>query len=243
MILLIDQGNSALKWCCYDKNSFTASTAGVLNELVAFAKLNDKAITDIFISCVKNQEQVALITHSLEQNNISQPIRIASTSANFGPLINAYNQFEQLGVDRWLGMIAIWKKHQSGFILVDAGSALTLDIIDNSGKHLGGHIIPGLSMQTKLLIRDTDGIAVASNHKAQAYIPGHSTTEAVLNGCLTNLCSYIDNMYQRYGDADSLPLFLTGGDAIHLTTGLTTNHQLEKELVLEGLYYSLTSNK
>jgi type III pantothenate kinase len=243
MILLIDQGNSALKWCCYDDNHFTKSTVGELNELLAFAKLNDKTITDIYISCVKNQNQLALITRSFIQHNLCQPVSIATTSANFGPLTNAYHQFEQLGVDRWLAMIAVWKKLQSGFIVVDAGSALTLDIVDSTGQHLGGHIIPGLSMQTKLLMSDTDGIVVDSNIKTQAHLPGHSTSEAVLNGCLTNLCSYIDNMYHRYSEANSLPLFLTGGDAIHLSRGLEIQHQLQNKLVLEGLYYLLNSTE
>ena len=241
MILLIDQGNSALKWCCYHDNSFTKSVVGELNELVDFAKSNDKSITDIYISCVKNQKQVSLISSTFKQNNICKPLRIATTSANFGSLTNGYHQFEKLGVDRWLAMIAAWQKLQSGFIVVDAGSALTLDIVDNTGQHIGGHIIPGLSMQIKLLITDTDGIAVNSNNKAQAYIPGHSTTEAVLSGCLTNLCCYIDKMYQCYGEAHTLPLFLTGGDAVHLTAGLTIKHQLDNKLVLEGLYYLLNS--
>ena len=243
MILLIDQGNSALKWCCYDDKSFTSSVVGELSELITFAQRNNKAITDIYISCVKNQKQVSNITDSFIQNNIIQPVQIATTSSSFGALTNAYHQFEQLGVDRWLAMIAVWKKLQTGFIVVDAGSALTLDIVDSSGQHLGGHIVPGLSMQTKLLISETDGIAVDSDIKTQAYVPGHSTTEAVLNGCLTNLCSYIDKMYHRYAEDSSLQLFITGGDAIHLTAGLTIKHQLKNELVLEGLYYLLSSTE
>jgi type III pantothenate kinase len=243
MILLIDQGNSALKWCSYDDNSFTSSVVGELNELIAFAKYKSKTITDIYISSVKNRKQVEQLSRSFTQNNIFQPVRIAKTSLNFGTLTNGYQHFEQLGVDRWLAMIAVWKKIQGGFIVVDAGSALTLDIVDSTGQHLGGHIIPGLSMQTKLLITDTDGIAVDEKSTAQAYMPGHSTTEAVLNGCITNLSSYIDKMYSRYSEIDTLPLFLTGGDASHLTAALTIEHQVKNELVLEGLYYLLNSTQ
>jgi len=237
MKLLIDQGNSSLKWCLHKDEIFQDSKAGDLETLNAVVEGYGNSLTDVLISCVRNERQLESIQRLVHKHTPAH-ITIARTAQFYLDLKNGYQEPLLLGVDRWLAMVAAWHRLERGFIIVDAGSALTLDIVDNFGQHLGGHIIPGLGLQKQVLLSDTDGINFGEAFNSSAYVPGNSTETAVHNGCLTNLCSYIEAMYQQHGGSGALSLILTGGDAPILSQALTTEHQYAQNLVLEGLYYS-----
>lgn len=240
MILLIDQGNSSSKWCLTDKGKFSKYNSGSLTGLEKFISDNSNDITNVYLASVKNEQQIKNVANLINKN-LDVDIQVATSNANYYLsenyiLKNVYKIPEQLGIDRWLAMIAVWTETKKGFIVVDAGSALTLDVVDNSGQHLGGHIIPGLSMQKKSLTADTDKVLFESNSDASAYRLGHSTSEAVHNGCLSTLCSYIAEMYNYHKGNDNLPLILTGGDADILSKALSVDNNVQKHLVLNGLY-------
>ena len=243
MILLIDQGNSYSKWCLCDKGIFSQYNAGSLTDLDEFISNLTNIIERAYIASVKNEQQIENLTKVINRHLVID-IQIATSKDEYcltenRILKNAYKIPEQLGIDRWLAMIAIWKETNRGFIVVDAGSALTLDVVDNSGQHLGGHIIPGLSMQKKSLATDTDKVLFDKSDDAPAFKLGLSTSEAVHHGCISNLCSYILEMHNQYKGNEDLPLLLTGGDAEILSKALKIESQVQMNLVLKGLYYSM----
>ena len=236
MLLLIDQGNSSLKWCLRDDESFVSMRVGQLSELEKFIKSESYLISDIYLSSVKTTDQIDSICRVV--NKLTKlEVQIAETGASYHQLQNGYDNPAQLGIDRWLAMIAVWHRIQSGAIIVDAGSALTLDIVNDSGQHLGGHIIPGLSLQKKLLLSETDGVIFDESATSSLNVPGRSTSTAVHNGCISNLIFYITQMYQQNSNQGALPLFITGGDASVLSKNLRFEHQVVTDLVLQGLYY------
>ena len=241
MILLIDQGNSFSKWCLCENGNFSEYNSGSLADLDEFISTYNNDIKNVYLACVKNEQQIERLTQVIN-NHLDIDIQVASSEAKYSLsdnniLKNAYKIPEQLGIDRWLAMIAVWKETKKGFIIVDAGSALTLDVVDNSGQHLGGHIIPGLSMQKKSLTADTEKVFFENKTDVSAYRLGRSTSEAVHNGCLSTLCSYITEMYGYHKGSNDLPLILTGGDAEVLSKALSTENKVQKSLVLKGLYY------
>ncbi|MCP3673597.1 MAG: type III pantothenate kinase [Gammaproteobacteria bacterium] len=245
MILLIDQGNSSNKWCLAEKDKFCKYNSGLLPDLDKFISDHSKDIKSVYLASVKNEQQIECLTKVIN-NHLNIETQVATSKAKYclsknHILKNAYKTSEQLGIDRWLAMVAIYNQTKKGFIVVDAGSALTLDVVDNSGQHLGGHIIPGLSMQKKLLSADTDKVLFESNSDASAFRLGCSTSEAVHNGCLSTLCSYIAEMYNYHNGKDSLPLILTGGDADALSKTLTVDNIVQKHLVLNGLYFYMVA--
>jgi len=264
MQLLIDQGNSSIKWCFYGEqvtevpeSSHQLKTkhkthghvsisdrifpviSGSLPELEAEVKKYSKNISSVFISSVQKETQLKQMVMCIGQHT-SAPVMVAETTLDYHGLTNAYANVEQMGVDRWLVMVACWQQFNSGFIVVDAGSAMTLDIVDKSGQHLGGHIIPGLALQKRALLSGTDRVNFDQQTKAIVFKPGISTNEAVQNGCLTVLSSYIEAMYHQYNERESLPLVLTGGDAVVLSEALNIEHEVIPGLVLKGLHYSFT---
>jgi len=235
MFLLIDQGNSNLKWCLSNDENILRSNCGLLTDLIDFLIVNKSAISKIVISSVKSVEHINTLCKILNEN-INIEIQIAQSSANYQSVKNGYTIPEQLGIDRWLVIVACWQRFQSAFMVVDAGSALTLDFVNNAGQHEGGHIIPGLMMQKKLLLTDTDKVRFADEFGATVYGLGVSTHQAVHNGCLSNLCSYINEMYKKFNDITPIPLILTGGDALLLSEGLAVQCEVIPDLVLQGLY-------
>lgn len=249
MILLIDQGNSYLKWNCFNGEEFTSPCFGLLDDLENYLLIHINSdslqLVQVLVSSVKSEEQSVTLVNLLNKL-LSVPIKFAKTSAKFHQLKCAYDDFSKLGVDRWLAMIAVHQQFSSAFMIVDAGSALTVDVVNSDGEHLGGHIIPGLFMQQTQLLTGTDKITFAKdtdieNNNEAVFVLGKNTKEAVKNGCLTNICSYVETMYQRESQKNELYLILTGGDSEQLSKSLSVNHQIIPDLVLRGLYYSFYS--
>ena len=246
MILLIDQGNSLIKWNSYSRQEFTTYRSGTFadleNYLLSCGEDKQLSFEQVLVSSVKSEEQSAELC-TLLNKFFSVPIKFAKTSARFHQLVCSYDDYSKLGIDRWLAMIAVSHQIFSAFMIVDAGSAITLDVVDTEGLHLGGHIIPGLLMQQSQLLSGTDKVKFSTTNttdidKAEPYELGKTTAEAVRNGCLTNICSYIETMYLRESQKNELTVILTGGDSEQLSKVLTINHQVIPDLVLRGLYYS-----
>ena len=92
---------------------------------------------------------------------------------------NGYREPARLGVDRWLALLAAWQELHAGAILVSAGTALTIDVLQDNGQHGGGYIVPGLRLMRDALIAGTSGVRPEID-SVTSLAPGHSTTEAVL---------------------------------------------------------------
>ena len=73
-------------------------------------------------------------------------------------MTSGYRDPERLGVDRWLALIAARERSKQPTVIVDAGSACTIDLLDSEGRHLGGYILPGLTAMGEALVRGTHQI-------------------------------------------------------------------------------------
>ena len=96
-------------------------------------------------------------------------IQIVKTTQQQGSLINGYVNPECLGVDRWLAMIAATDAGSIGVpvCVIDCGSAITIDAVNSDGGHLGGMIVPGLSMMRNALVKGTSGIRLKDELPAE----------------------------------------------------------------------------
>ena len=153
----------------------------------------------------------------------------ASQPAALG-VTNGYHEPARLGVDRWLALLGAWRRSPSAACVVDCGSAVTVDILDAQGRHLGGWIAPGLQMMRAALQRDT-ALPLAQG-PAQAE-PGHDTNAAIVGGTLLAAVGLVEQA-MRYAPA-SARLLLTGGDAGEIAQHLGRPYELCPDLVLEGL--------
>ncbi|MGH8119379.1 MAG: type III pantothenate kinase, partial [Gammaproteobacteria bacterium] len=149
---------------------------------------------------------------------------------------NAYAEITQLGVDRWLALVATWRKFGSAACIVDCGTAVTIDGLDGTGRHLGGLILPGVSMMQQVLYQTASGIPAAGAVRFQRGL-ADNTRQGVLNGCTMAVVALINRTVDelRGSAGDGLACVITGGAATEILPLLHAGFVHEPLLVLEGL--------
>ncbi len=157
--------------------------------------------------------------------------RFAHSSARCQGVVSAYaEQPERLGVDRWLAMIALRERDQD-VCVVDCGTAITIDVMSLRGQHLGGYILPGLSMMAAALLHETHRVRFDPMATVEGLALGRNTGEAVMHGALAAVVALIEKLTQER----SCAVVLTGGDAASVSACLACPHELQPELLLHGL--------
>jgi type III pantothenate kinase len=162
-------------------------------------------------------------------------VRFVKPEAQGCGIRNGYEQPEKLGVDRWVSLIALGNRHPLPACAVGCGTALTLDVLDAGGRHLGGLIAPGLNLMKRALLRETHGI-----REIEGGIPallGRTTAAGVEGGSLYACTGLIEKVVREASerlDAE-LHLVLSGGDAETLAAHLGIPCRVAPHLVLEGL--------
>jgi type III pantothenate kinase len=157
----------------------------------------------------------------------------ARTQARTGSLRNSYAEPGRMGVDRWLVMLGARGRERGRFCVIDAGSALTIDIVDNTGRHEGGYIIPGAALMERALLLDTERVRF---DEAAGYImaPGTSTAEAVRHGITLAQVGAITLALENSG-GDPMALLYCGGAGQTLMQLVDRGGQWAPDLVFEGL--------
>lgn len=233
MKLLIDMGNTRLKWAICQDGQLSESSA-VLNEQIdlsllfsVWAGLNPK---QVLISCVSANELLALVKTAIHHLWSVPVIAAHSLAYGFG-VKNAYVQPETLGVDRWLALISARSVYQDAVCVVDCGTAMTLDLLNADGQHLGGFISAGIGLMKQALACGTSALPLVTDaYNVQA---ASSTAEAIHSGTVLAAVGLIENVLSR--QQQIFQLLLTGGDAELLAGLLTVGYVIDKDLVLRGL--------
>lgn len=156
MNLLIDIGNTRFKYALV--NSFSSIELSELNETFTnTGSCANKQLTEQWLeSKFSNVKQVVLA--SVNDDSYSTMVEswakrhnalftLVTAGKQFKGVNNGYDNFQQLGVDRWLGLLGA--KHlfnNKSCLIIDSGTATTIDFLDESGKHFGGWIMPGVKM-------------------------------------------------------------------------------------------------
>jgi type III pantothenate kinase len=231
MILLLDVGNSRVKWAVFDGKALHAPEArehggrpGALLESVALP------LTEaVWVSNVTGAEHEGPIADAVDAQ-CGARAQFARTRRDWSGLRVAYGQPERLGVDRWLAMAAIWIETEKPFCVVNAGTALTFDEVRRAGRHAGGLIAPGLTTALNA-VRGATRFALARD--AGAFIEGLGTdTESCVRQGALYACA---GMVERAA-RDVLGMkVLTGGDAATLRPHIGKDWTVRPNLVLEGL--------
>lgn len=234
MRLLIDAGNSRLKWRLEELGRTVAQGLGGIEDSDPLPDLPVEIvnISRVAVSTVASEEKRLCLLRNLS-NRVSAPIRFYWSEASREGLVSAYQNHHQMGADRWHAMFGAWLGYRRGFILVDAGSAITVDYVESSGRHMGGFILPGLSMMRRSLQLDAARIDFAPV-LAVSTSPGSNTSECVNHGLAWLSSALIDRVH---GDAGSIGVghvLVTGGDSERLLS-LGLNAVYQPSLVLDGL--------
>lgn len=165
--------------------------------------------TPIYFASVRSDTENAIFEQKLSQNGCRH-MQIRTEAFRFG-LTNAYQRPDKMGVDRWLAMIGAQLITDNAYIVVDAGTAVTLDAVVDD-KHIGGWIVPGLKLSKDALTGNTRRVLQAPNEMI-ALAFGQDTEECVHFGSLAQLSGlllsgrHVMQLYDRTFD-----VVLSGGD-------------------------------
>jgi type III pantothenate kinase len=164
----------------------------------------------------------------------------AASEISCGKVVNGYQQPEKLGVDRWLAILAARSKCASSCVVIDCGSAITVDLVTRQGEHLGGYIAPGLRLMRNALESQTAGIRFGQIGYPEDAYPGRNTVVAIKSAEMAMMLGLVEHAKQvlRIYDAGAAAVYVTGGDGEWLAAHLKGSYFIE-DLVLDGLFISM----
>jgi type III pantothenate kinase len=232
--LWLDIGNTRLKYWITDNNQVIEHTAEMhlqspadllLGLIQHFKSLN---LNNVGVSSVQDKKNNDRIQYILKSLGIR--VVFAQVQAEYAGLSCGYDNTSQLGIDRWLQVLAVARDPGQNYCVISCGTALTIDLVDGL-QHLGGYILPNLYLQRDSLIQNTKGIKIP-DAAFDALTPGRNTIDAVHHGILLGLVSSIEKVLEQ----SPRQLILTGGDAPLFANFLQQYHPLiETDLLLKGL--------
>lgn len=243
MILLLDAGNSRLKWAVLRNGQF--EHGGVLEHAdIALKELATAAWGEldppeaVWVANVAGEALRRTLNAWVKRRWKLTPEYPLATANAFG-LQNAYAEPTRLGIDRWLALLAAREKNKGPFCVIDCGTALTIDVLSHDDRHLGGLIIPGVQLMRDALANRAEGIRerIETASHQQVSLLGSDTGSAVAGGSVYAAVAVIDRIYAdlRTELGRRLCCILTGGDAPTLLPLLAFRAVYEEDLVLRGL--------
>ena len=242
MILLVDIGNSRTKYI-YLEDLNCKKCQLVSNDLLGGSWYEKHWLKSekIILANVSQNSLTNTIQEWAYKNDINTTI-VASESERFG-LRSFYRQPKQLGVDRWLALLGAMSLFRNKDILiVDAGTATTVDLLSAKGQHFGGWILPGINIMFDSVLASTT--KVDANKEAMANLAfGDNTSDNVNNACWAATVGAIElAVVQAKQQSITVDLIiLTGGNAKYLHTLISYQTLIEENLIFHGLeLYNLT---
>ena len=239
--LELDAGNTRTKWRWLDAADKTLESGAWVRGASLLPNWPTQPPGKIFrvrVVSVAGRAHDEALCIALAEVGLPTPA-FARARTRQGRLVSGYRSPEHLGPDRWVAMLAASDLTETPFLVVDAGSAVTVDVVDGDGCHVGGWIAPGLAMLRRALLSETSGVRFGS-HDVARDAPGRSTADAVVGGTLHMIRDFVA---ARAADAKNsypaLEVFITGGDGALLASAIRGAAEVVPELVLDGLRHAV----
>lgn len=236
MIALIDIGNSRAKYCLLSKGE-RGNVNVVDNEFLLTVLTVDilPQVKKLIVANVSQSQITAKINLLCQQNDVI--FQQINSELKKNKLVSAYQNPKQLGVDRWLGLLAAAETFpQENILIVDAGTATTLDLLAANGQHKGGWIIAGVSMLVNSVLTNTAQVkANAQEDTSLAF--GVNSSENLHYGAWAATAGAVTMAVQQ-SELQGMhidKILLTGGNAHQLHTLLTNNCIVIEDLLFIGL--------
>lgn len=245
MILLIDAGNTSLKWGELDGATLRAVGRAFhagqdMREVATQAWGELPAPERVIVGNVAGERFARSLRGWMKRTWRLVPEFLVPGACAAG-VTNGYKQPDRLGVDRWAALVAARRHTQGPACVIDCGTAITIDVLAADGVHLGGLIVPGLTLMRRSLTDGASDIVVdgeaALIEEGQARLLGNDTATAVAGGGLYAAVALIDRVLvdMRAEAGNDVAALLTGGDAPTVLPLLAGAVCHRPDLVLEGL--------
>ncbi|MFS4454783.1 type III pantothenate kinase [Maribacter sp. 2304DJ31-5] len=241
MNLIIDAGNSRIKLAVFQKNvilddrviDLNGFREGIKSIFESYPKINCAIVSSVGLLTKAHVDMVRLYCKVHELSHASKI-----------PFKNSYTSPQTLGVDRIALVTALYyQRAHSNNLVIDAGSCITYDIINDFDEYLGGAISPGVQMRYTAMNQQTSQLPLLEKTELMDYI-GNSTENCMHSGVINGVCNEIDGAIAQYKSRfKDLTVILTGGDAQFLLERLKNTIFADSKFLLKGLNYLLEYNK
>jgi len=242
MILLVDLGNTRVKWAWLD------SSTTVMQQAAPYA---DWSLEDWRRELFQGRTASRVVACSVAPATTMETLREATRLEGAGAVefieatrrlagvTNGYENPAQLGADRWVAVIGAFHDRPIDSCIVNVGTAMTIDAVTAAGQHLGGLIVPGPDLMVGALHRETSDLAVrsaASKARADAAFAS-DTRSAIENGCELALAALVERQCNALAQRLGRPprLLFAGGAAHRVRSWLKVASDHVPDLVLRGL--------
>lgn len=234
-MIAIDAGNTRIKWGVHDgagwvdRGGVATSDAACLSESVGGWPGDSRVVLCNVAGAAVGQT----ISRLLAERHFHLTLLRASDAAC--GVRNAYERPGQLGADRWAALIGARGQTNSACLVVCAGTATTLDLLDATGQFRGGAILPGFDLMRAALAQNTAQLPLALVGEGKFYSEPRNTMDAIFSGCLHAQAGAVERMYAAIAGEPGALCLLTGGGAARLAPHLDIPCQRADTLILDGL--------
>ncbi|MGY2258403.1 pantothenate kinase [Pseudomonas sp. SDO55104_S430] len=242
MILELDCGNSFIKWRVLGANACLLVGEGVADSdhalIDGLNALDGLSLKFCRLVSVRTAEETGVLI-ALLKTSFDVSVVCATPAQEMSGVRNGYEEFERLGLDRWLALLGGYHLAAGACLVLDFGTAVTADFVAADGEHLGGFICPGMPLMRNQLRTHTRKIRygdAAAERALENLIPGRTTVEAVERGCLLMLRGFVLTQLELARDywGQDFTVFLTGGDAVQVSE-MVPQAKVVPDLVFVGL--------
>jgi type III pantothenate kinase len=241
-MLLVDIGNSRLKYARLDGGRLGSQHSGAYAAWTVEdwrrQLFGGPAVAGVLAATVAGSDTETALRRAAGAAGVGSVEFVRSTATAAG-VRNGYDDPAQLGVDRWLALIAAHRHWTGPCCVVDVGTAATVDALAADGTHLGGFIVPGPDLMVRSLLRGTSELATRAAQdagRAEEFF-ADNTREAIGRGCVVALAALAERaaaeLELRVGAAPRL--LITGGAGESLLPWVGRAAELVPDLVLRGL--------
>ncbi len=237
MIVLIDIGNTRTKYSTVTEGKRTSLKA-VLNKIVChdFLSTNFSNAARIIVASVGNDDLIEDISTWCKNNGIVYQKVVSEARKN--KVVSAYHVPSQLGVDRWLALVGAAEHFPNkNVLIIDAGTATTIDFLTGKGQHQGGWILAGIDLLVSSVLTETTHVR-ANDTEKESLAFGINTSENVHNAAWAATVGSVNlaiSQVQRQGFILD-EVVITGGNGRMLSTFITHQNKVIDELVFSGLH-------
>lgn len=233
MNLVIDIGNTLIKYAVfqnrkliYDQTSESGLFLSIIKELFEkYPRINKAILSSVGKLDRKERDVVALFCKVHVLTNTSKV-----------PFRNSYATPQTLGVDRLaLAAAAYYQNPRGNTLVIDAGTCITYDMVNNAGEYVGGAISPGVQMRYKAMHNQTAGLPLLGPDELLDFI-GNSTESCMHSGVINGVTQEVDGVIDQYQSRfQDLTVILTGGDSHFFAKRLKNTIFANSKFLLEGL--------
>jgi type III pantothenate kinase len=241
-VLLVDVGNSRVKWARCERGVLGAQQAAdhaawTVSEWRA-ALFAGAAVERVLAASVAGGASVVALDEAARAAT-GHGIERVTTQREAAGVVNGYADPGLLGVDRWLAAIGGYRRAGGACVIVDIGTAATVDVVASDGRHRGGYIVPGPRLMVASLLHGTSDLASfhATSPPGVGPVFADNTRDAIERGCRVALAAWVDRCVADAGKllGTTPRLLLTGGALPEVRPYLEARGEEVPDLVLQGL--------